>query len=97
MAELADQHTFRSYLFFWSGQLFSLLGSLVIFFVIFIWITDVTGSTIMLSLANFIFMIPMLIITPIAGVFSDRHNRKNIVLVADSLQAYFTLLLTIFF
>ncbi|MFX1310630.1 MAG: MFS transporter, partial [Promethearchaeota archaeon] len=39
----------------------------------------------------------MLIITPIAGVFSDRHNRKNIVLVADSLQAYFTLLLTIFF
>ncbi|UCC19902.1 MAG: MFS transporter [Promethearchaeota archaeon] len=97
MAELADQHTFRSYLFFWTGQLFSLLGSLVIFFVIFVWITIVTGSETMLALGNFIYMIPMLILTPFAGVISDRYNRKYIILIVDSLQAYFTLLLTIFF
>jgi len=30
MAELADRHTFKNYLFFWTGQLFSLLGSLVV-------------------------------------------------------------------
>jgi len=39
----------------------------------------------------------MLILTPIAGVIADRYNRKNIILIVDSLQAYFTLLLTIFF
>jgi len=39
----------------------------------------------------------MLIITPFAGVISDRYNRKNLILVVDSLQAYFTLILTIFF
>jgi len=97
MAELADRHTFKNYLFFWTGQLFSLLGSLVVFFVIFVWVTDVTRSTSMLSLVNFIYLIPMLIITPFAGVISDRYNRKYIILIVDSLQAYFTLILTIFF
>ncbi len=97
MVELSDQHTFRSYLFFWTGQLFSLLGSLVVFFVIFVWITDVTRSSSILAFGNFIYMIPMLIITPFAGVISDRHNRKNLILIVDSLQAYFTLILTILF
>ena len=97
MAELADEHTFRSYIFFWSGQLFSLLGSLVVFFVIFVWITDVTGSASMLALGSFIFLIPMLIITPFAGVMSDRHNRKTIILIVDSLQAFFTFILTLIF
>jgi len=97
MAELADEHTFRSYIFFWSGQLFSLLGSLVVFFVIFVWITDVTGSASMLALGSFIFLIPMLIITPFAGVISDRHNRKTIILIVDSLQAFFTFILTLIF
>jgi DHA3 family macrolide efflux protein-like MFS transporter len=51
----------------------------------------------MLALGNFIYLIPMLILTPFAGVISDRYNRKNIILIVDSLQAYFTFLLTIFF
>ncbi len=97
MAELADERTFRSYIFFWSGQLFSLLGSLVVFFVIFVWITDVTGSASMLALGSFIFLIPMLIITPFAGVISDRHNRKTIILIVDSFQAFFTFILTLIF
>ncbi len=29
MAELADKHTFKNYLFFWTGQLFSILNTLV--------------------------------------------------------------------
>ncbi|MFW9827107.1 MAG: MFS transporter [Candidatus Thorarchaeota archaeon] len=97
MAESADRSTFRSYLFFWAGQLFSLLGSLIVFFVLFVWIVDVTQNQSLLSIANFIFLVPMLIITPFAGVISDRYNRKSLILIADSLQAYFTLMLTIFF
>ncbi|TKJ19183.1 MAG: hypothetical protein CEE43_16055 [Promethearchaeota archaeon Loki_b32] len=77
--------------------MFSLLGSLVVFFVIFVWITDVTGSASMLALGSFIFLIPMLIITPFAGVISDRHNRKTIILIVDSLQAFFTFILTLIF
>lgn len=84
-------------MFFFSGQLFSLLGSLVVFFVIFVWITDVTRSALMLSIANFIYLIPILVFFPIAGVISDRYDRKKIILVADSLQAFLTTILAIFF
>ncbi|MFW9879509.1 MAG: MFS transporter [Candidatus Thorarchaeota archaeon] len=97
LEETANQETFRSYMFFFSGQLFSLLGSLVVFFVISVWITDETGSAVMLSIANFIFLIPTLVFFPIAGVISDRYNRKKIILIADSLQAYLSLILTLLF
>jgi len=84
-------------MYFWVGQLFSLLGSLVLSFAIFVWITDVTGSALMLSIANFIFLIPMLVIAPFAGVISDRVNRKILILVVDSLQAYLSVILAILF
>lgn len=97
MEETANRETFQNYMYFWVGQLFSLLGSLVLSFAIFVWITDVTGSVIMLSIANFIFLIPMLVITPFAGVISDRVNRKIIILVVDSLQAFLSVILAILF
>ncbi|MHA2283139.1 MAG: MFS transporter [Promethearchaeota archaeon] len=97
MGEITNKETFRSYMYFWFGQLFSLLGSLVVFFVIFVWIADETRSPLMLSLASLINLIPLLIITPFAGVISDRLNRKIIIVVVDSLQAYLTVILTIIF
>jgi DHA3 family macrolide efflux protein-like MFS transporter len=42
-------------------------------------------------------MIPMLIFTPIAGVLSDRYDRRKLVLIVDSLQAFLTVLLIGFF
>jgi DHA3 family macrolide efflux protein-like MFS transporter len=94
---LANEDTLKSYMYFWFGQLFSLLGSLVVFFAISVWIADETRSPLLLSLASFINLVPLLIITPFAGVISDRLNRKAIILVVDSLQAYLTVLLTIIF
>jgi len=97
MQETVNQKTLKNYMYFWFGQLFSLLGSLVVYFVIFVWITDVTKSPLMLSLASLINLIPLLILTPFAGVISDRLNRKMIIIVVDSLQAFLTIILTIFF
>ena len=97
MEETATQETFKNYMYFWVGQLFSLLGSLVLSFAIFVWITVVTGSALMLSIANFIFLVPMLIVTPFAGVISDRVNRKIMILIVDSLQAYLSVILAILF
>ncbi|MFX0081251.1 MAG: MFS transporter [Candidatus Hodarchaeota archaeon] len=97
MEEIANRETFINYMYFWVGQLFSLLGSLVLSFAIFVWITDVTGSALMLSIANFIFLVPMIIVTPFAGVIADRINRKIMILVVDSLQAYLSVILALLF
>ena len=97
MGELADKSTFRSYLFFWSGQLFSLFGSSIVFFVLIWWITVETQSAVFLATATFLQILPMTIFLPIAGVFADRLDRKKLIVVVDSLQAFITFILILFF
>lgn len=97
MEELANKSSFRSYMYFWSGQLFSLFGSMVVYFVITWWITEETQSPMYLALGSFLFIICQVVALPIAGVLADRLNRKAIILTADSLQAFATLILLILF
>ncbi|MFX0040864.1 MAG: MFS transporter [Candidatus Heimdallarchaeota archaeon] len=94
---LANSQTFRNYLIFWIGQLFSVLGSSISHFVIIWWITDITGSTTLLSLATFLYVLPMTIVVALSGVVIDKLNRKTIIIVVDSLQAYVMLLVIIIF
>ena len=97
MEIIPTQKSFRSYLFFWTGQLFSLLGSMVVHFILIWWIQLETGNPLFLSLGQTFYIVPMLIFMPIAGVFSDKLNRKNLIIVVDSLQAFATFLLIMFF
>jgi DHA3 family macrolide efflux protein-like MFS transporter len=97
MEELANSTTFKEYLFFWTGQLFSLLGSMVVFFVITWWIADVYESEILLAFATFLGILTYTISMPVAGVIADKFNRKIVILVADSTQAFLTFLLILFF
>ena len=88
---LANSKTFKRYIFMWSGQLFSILGSSVVNFAITWWVLVLTGSPTLLSIGVFMYMLPMAFLTPIAGVLADRWSRKKIVIIADSLQASTTL------
>jgi len=97
MEETVNQETFKSYLFFWAGQLFSILGSSITQFVIVWWITITTESTLVLSIAGFIYILPMTLVIPIAGVLTDKLNRKKIIVAADSFQAFVTLLIILLF
>ncbi|NVM43655.1 MAG: MFS transporter [Candidatus Lokiarchaeota archaeon] len=90
MEELPTKKSFRQYLYFMTGQQFSLLGSGIIGFVITWWITIETQSVLYLSLATFLIFLPQVIVTPFAGVLSDRLNRKTIIFTVDSLQAVLT-------
>ncbi|MFX1434393.1 MAG: MFS transporter [Promethearchaeota archaeon] len=91
------QITFKNYLFFWSGQLFSLFGSTVVYFAITWWITIETGNPIFLSIASFLHIISNVIVLPFAGVLSDRLNKKKLILIADSSQVIATVFLILFF
>ena len=93
----AGQATFRSYLVFWSGQLVSLLGSSIAQFVIVWWVTLETESAVFLSISSFAGFAPMVLLTPIAGVYADRWNRKALIAVVDFLQALATVALILLF
>jgi len=82
-----DRYSLKGYLFFWSGQLFSLIGTLVSSFAITWWVTDLTESAMLLALGNFLFILFMVLLTPIAGVIGDKYSRKAIIFIADSFNA----------
>jgi len=92
-----EKKNFKSYLIFWIGQIFSIFGSNIVFFVLITWITVTTQNPVAISFAAFSYFIPMIVISPIAGIISDRHDRKKIIITADSLQAFSTFILILFF
>ncbi|MHA2087659.1 MAG: MFS transporter, partial [Promethearchaeota archaeon] len=97
MEELANTTTYKNYIFFWVGQLFSLLGSSVVFFAITWWIADFYVSAILLSIATFLSVLMITLFMPIAGVIADKVNKKTLIVVVDSSQAFATFLLIILF
>ena len=70
---------------------------MVVHFMITWWIQRETENPFFLALSSFLYFLPMIIATPIAGVLSDRINRKKIIILVDSLQAFTTFILIILF
>jgi len=93
----ANTSTFRSYLAFWIGQLVSLFGSSVAQFVIVWWVMLETESPLYLGLASLVGFAPMIIVSPFAGVFVDRWNRRVLIGIVDFLQAIATIMLILLF
>jgi len=67
----------------WLGQIFSVLATQMTAFALTIWVFEKTGSATALGLMQVFFITPFLLITPIAGVMVDRHNRKMMMMVSD--------------
>jgi len=97
MEQPPTKKNFRHYLYFLFGQQFSMLGSLIVGFTITWWITIETGSMVYLSISTFLMFLPQIIITPFSGVIADMWNKKVVLDISDSAQAYITLLLFVFF
>ena len=97
MEQTPTKQTKRHYMYFLFGQNFSMLGSLIVGFVITWWLTIETGSAIVLSISVFLMFIPQIVVTPFSGVLSDRWSKKAIIAISDTLQAAVTFLLFVFF
>lgn len=67
----------------WAGQLVSVLASQMSFFAITIWAYQKTGSATALGGLEAAFLVPFLLISPVAGVMVDRYNRKLMMMVSD--------------
>src|SRR6266508_133778 len=67
----------------WIGQIVSVLATNMTAFALTIWVFEKTGSATALGLMQVFFITPFLIISPIAGVMVDRHNRKMMMMLSD--------------
>ncbi len=79
----------------WVGQLISLFGDRVNQIALGAFVYEVTDSPLALALTFLVGTIPNLIFSPFAGVFVDRWDQKQVLVVSDILRAAFVLLIPV--
>jgi MFS transporter, DHA3 family, macrolide efflux protein len=73
----------RSFAVIWCGQFVSLLGTAMTRFALLIWAYERTGEATTLALLGFFAFGPYLLVSPFAGVWVDRLDRRWVMLFAD--------------
>lgn len=74
----------RNFKLFFFGQIISLLGTWIQNIALGWLVYRLTDSVFLLGVVGFAGQIPSLVITPIAGVFADRLNRRNVMLTTQT-------------
>ena len=82
---------------FLSSQTVSLFGSMLVQHAITWHITLSTQSGLMMTISIICGFLPTFFLSPFAGVWADRYNRKTLIILADSAIAASTLVLAILF
>ena len=67
----------------WIGQAVSMITSYAAGYAVVWYITETTGSALMLSAAAICAYLPQGLLSPFGGVIADEHNRKTVMIVAD--------------
>lgn len=81
----------RAFTLLWAGQVVSMLGSAMTWFAFTIWAWQATGSTTSLAIISFSAYFPSALLSPLAGTFVDRWNRKLVMMLSDTGTAFGTL------
>ncbi|MFP7696657.1 MFS transporter [Trueperella sp. LYQ143] len=87
----ADPHWVRHVTFLLASQGISLLGSGIVQFAILWHLTLTTKSGTIVALATASAFLPLVVLSPIAGVWADRYNRRVIAVCSDAFVALITL------
>lgn len=85
---------YRNFRLFFAGQSISLIGTWIQRIAMPWLVYDLTNSVFLLGLVGFVGQIPISLISPFAGVFSDRWNRYHILLATQVLAMGQAVLLT---
>ena len=87
----------RNAALFMIGQGVTLFGSTLVHYAIVWHITLQTRSGLMMTLLAVVAILPMFFISPFAGVWADRYNKKFIINITDAAIAVVTLIIAVIF
>ncbi len=85
----------KNIIIFLSSQAVTLFGTSLVQYAIAWHITLVTGSGLMTMFSVIAGFLPTFLISPFAGVMADKFNKKNIIIISDSLIALTSLIIAV--
>lgn len=74
----------RTFLLVWAGQLVSALGSGLTRFGLGVWVFEQTGSPTQFAMILLSAALPLVLVSPVAGAWVDRLDRKAVMVVSDA-------------
>ncbi|MBE6023376.1 MAG: MFS transporter [Cellulosilyticum sp.] len=83
----------NQYILFWLTQAISQLGSSLTGFALVVWAYKQTNSAMAISLLSFCNYLPYIIVGVWAGIYVDRHHKKKMMLVCDTIAALASLII----
>ncbi|AYC28490.1 MFS transporter [Paenisporosarcina cavernae] len=97
VTDLDKPHWKKNITLFLSSQAISLFGSALVQYAIMWYITLETQSGVMMTISIICGFLPTFFLSPFAGVWADRYNRRLLIIYADGFIAVSTLILAILF
>ncbi len=85
---MKEKNGFFVFLVIWFGQLISSIGSGLTSFGLNVYVFQKTGSAAACSAVMLCAFLPMVVLTPVAGILADRHSRKTLMLIGDSFSVF---------
>lgn len=76
----------RNFILIMQGQMVSVFGDNIYEIALGFWILAVTGSTALMGTIMAAAVLPKIFISPFAGTFIDRHDRRNIMIITDIIR-----------
>ena len=73
----------RTFLTIWLGQFVSRVGTAMTRFALLIWAYEQTGAVTTVALLGFFGFLPYVLLSPVAGVWVDRLDRRKVMLLSD--------------
>jgi MFS transporter, DHA3 family, macrolide efflux protein len=90
-------HWKRNIILFLASQTITMFGTMLVQYAIMWHITMTTQSGLMMTISILCGFVPTFFLSPFAGVWADRYNRKLLIIASDSFIALATLILAILF
>lgn len=91
-----EERLFKKYIILWLSQSVSGLGSSMTGFALVLWAYGQSHSAMSISLMSFCNYVPYVFLSLFVGSFIDRHKKKAIMLVSDSIAAAGSLAVLVF-
>ncbi|WML34377.1 MFS transporter [Clostridium sp. OS1-26] len=81
--KLCDKLWNRNFTLLFQGQLVSILGNNVFNIALEFWVLTKTGSVSLMGILLAVITLPKVFISPLAGTFIDRHDRRKVLITTD--------------
>jgi MFS family permease len=89
--EPPERRGVRTFAWIWLGQVVSLFGSSLTGFGVGVWVYQQTGSVTQFALLGLFAVLPITLLSPLAGALVDRWDRRRTLIASDSVAALGTL------